>query len=75
MRRTKITLDEMKNYLIDGTTYELVADATFVAKSIEIRQREGQPNWDANIGISIPAVVAAFGRAVRRLQREHDIQW
>jgi hypothetical protein len=75
MMRTKIPLDQIRNYLIDWTTDELRADARFIAKSIEIRQREGEPNWDANIGISIPAVVAAFGRAVGRLRREYDIEW
>jgi hypothetical protein len=71
----KISQLIVRDYLIDRTTDELRGDARFIAKKIEFRPRDGEPNWDANIGLAELVVLKAFGRALVKLQRVYDIDW
>ena len=75
MRRHKISRFTVRDYLIDRTTDELRGDARFIATKIEFHQRDGEPNWDADIGRAEAIVLKAFGAAVLKLKREYDIAW
>ena len=71
----KISRFTVRDYLIDRTTDELRSDARFIATKIEFSRRDGEPNWDANIGRAEAVVLKAFGAALLKLQREYDIAW
>lgn len=75
MSRIKISRFIVRDYLIDRTAHELRGDARFIATKIEFRRRDGEPNWDADIGRAESVVLKAFGAAVLKLQREYDIAW
>jgi hypothetical protein len=60
--------------LISEATRALGKDAGFLCERLEIRRREGDPNWDADIGISEPDVVAAFGCALSQIRRAYDLE-
>ena len=44
-------------------------------EQIEYRQREGEPNWDANIGIASPPFLKAFAIAMDKVKAFYDVQW
>jgi hypothetical protein len=78
MPRQMLPLAAIRAFLIDRTTDMLRRDARFIAAKLEFRQRDGEPNWDANIGIADPVVIRAFGAALNELQREYDcrmVKW
>jgi hypothetical protein len=53
----------------------LKRDGKFLARMIVIRRREGEPNWDANIGVAPPDVLKAFGIALQTMQENYDVEW
>ncbi len=75
MSRKKISRFTVRDYLIDRTTAELRSDARFIVTKIEFRKKDGEPNWDANIGVAESVVLKAFDAALLKLQREYDIAW
>ena len=42
---------------------------------IEYRQRDGVPNWDANLGIAAPHFLTAFGIAMDKVSAFYDVRW
>jgi hypothetical protein len=60
----KLSAAEIVDALVKQTTRELGRDAEFIRDQIGLRRRDGDPNWDANIGLAPPTVLAAFGRAL-----------
>lgn len=73
MERQKIAEATLIEILIHETTRALGRDANFLGKQIEVRRRSGEPNWDANCGISGTMVVKAFGIALTEVQRRYDL--
>jgi hypothetical protein len=49
--------------------------ATFLPPVVEIRKRNSEPNWNAEIGVAVPAVVKAFGVALNETRDAYDIDW
>jgi hypothetical protein len=75
MARRKLALSKLGDLLVDLTTKMLKRDATFLARMIVVRRREGEPNWDANIGVAPPEVLKAFGLALQTMQENYDVEW
>jgi hypothetical protein len=75
MQRQTISLEQLRAYLIDRTTDFLRRDARFIHTELKVRQRDGTPNWDANIGIAPPKVLEAFADSLAEQQREFDVAW
>jgi len=73
VERQKIALATLAEILIDDTARELGRDVSFLRPRLTIRNREGQPNWDANIGIAGNAVVAAFLKALEHAKARYDL--
>jgi hypothetical protein len=73
--RQKLTVNTIRDYLIDQTTDALRRDARFIAPHIVIRRRDDEPNWDASVGVQRPKVLEAFTFVQRQLQAEYDIAW
>jgi hypothetical protein len=44
-------------------------------EQIEYRQREGEPNWDANIGTTSTPFLKAFAIAMDKVKAFYDVQW
>jgi|HubBroStandDraft_6_1064221.scaffolds.fasta_scaffold1123639_1 hypothetical protein len=75
MPRQKLPLNSVRDFLIDQTTDALRRDARIIAPYLNIRERTGEPNWDANIGIAEPSIIRAFGIALLNVQRDYDVDW
>jgi hypothetical protein len=75
MPRQKLPLNTVRDFLIDQTTDALHRDARIIAPYLNIRERAGEPNWDANIGIAEPSIIRAFCAALLNVQRDYDVDW
>jgi hypothetical protein len=75
MARQKISSVQMRNRIIEQTAKAVGGNARFVEAGLEIRPRNGTPNWDANISIAPKAVIRAFVAALSNMQNEFDINW
>jgi hypothetical protein len=73
--RQKLSLAEMRNRILEQTTTALENNARFIAAGLEIKQREGTPNWEANIGVAPGTVHKTFLRVVGEMKRKYDIVW
>jgi hypothetical protein len=69
MARRKLPSAEVRKSLIEQTTKAVGNTARFVEAGLEIRRRDGTPNWDANISIAPNAVIRAFAEALSRMQK------
>jgi hypothetical protein len=74
MERSKVAEATLIEMLLNETTHALKKDASFLGKQIEIRRRDGEPNWDANCGIGGTRVVKAFGVALTKVQAQYDLE-
>lgn len=54
--------------LLQETTKALGRNASLLGKQIEIRGRNGNPNWDANCNIA-----GTFGIALTKVQAQYDL--
>ena len=61
--------------LIERTTKAVGNNARFVEAGLEIKQRDGTPNWAANIGIAPTSVTKAFDEALYAMQSQYNIEW
>ncbi len=75
MQRLTVNLEHLRAFLIDRTTDFLGRDARFIHTGLKVRQRDGTPNWDANIGVASPKVLEAFAHSLAEQQREFDVAW
>ena len=75
MARQKLPFTEVRKSLIEQTTKAVGGNARFVEAGLEIRQRDGTPNWDANISIAPTAVIRAFAEALSEMQNQYNIEW
>jgi hypothetical protein len=75
MDRRKISFAELRKHIIEQTTKAVGANARFVEAGLEIRPRDGTPNWDANISIAPAAVVRAFAETLGSMKKAYDIAW
>jgi hypothetical protein len=73
--RQKITYAEMRQSIIEQTAKAVGGNVRFVEAGLEIRQRNGTPNWDANISIAPTKVNKAFAEALGNMQNQYDIEW
>ena len=73
-QKAKISIGELEEALIKETTRQLGCDAGGIGEKIEVRHRQGDPNWDAGIGLSLHEVVAAFGRVCSTLRKQYDLE-
>lgn len=75
MARRKITYTEMRKRIIEETAKALGTNARFVEAGLEIRPREGAPNWNANISIAPKSVNQAFAETLGSMQKAYDVAW
>jgi len=75
MARHKIPYTEMRKRIIEETAKAVGANARFVEAGLEIRPREGTPNWNANISIAPKAVNQAFAETLGSMQKTYDVAW
>ena len=75
MVRQKLALAEMRKRFLEQTTKVLGNHARFIAAGLEITQRKGSPNWDANIGIAPSVVHKTFLRVLGEMKNKYDIAW
>jgi hypothetical protein len=73
--RQKISFGEVRKILIERTTKAVGANARFVEAGLEIKRRDGTPNWAANIGIAPNPVIKAFDEALDSMQSQYNIEW
>ena len=73
--RQKISFGEVRKSLIERTTKAVGNNARFVEAGLEIKQRDGTPNWVANIGIAPTSVTKAFDEALYAMQSQYNIEW
>jgi hypothetical protein len=75
MARRKIPFIEMRKRIIEETTKVVGNNARFVEAGLEIRPRQGTPNWIANISIAPESVNQAFAEAIGSMQKAYDVAW
>jgi hypothetical protein len=75
MARRKISSASMRTSLIEHTAKAVGSNARFVEAGLEIRPRDGTPNWDANISIAPTKVIQAFAEVLGNMQHQYDIEW
>jgi hypothetical protein len=71
MERQKIAEATLIEILIHETTRALGRE--FSGQANRGERRSGEPNWDANCGISGIVVVKAFGIALAKVQDQYDL--
>jgi hypothetical protein len=72
--RTPISQPVLIEILLNATAIGIGRDASFLRSHIEVRRREGAPNWDANCGNNEPFVVNCFAIAVDEAQKMYDLE-
>lgn len=72
-QRQPVTKEQLLDLLLTDTSATLGRDASFLARQIEFRRREGEPNWDANCGVAGPAIVKAFSIALAAAQERYKV--
>jgi hypothetical protein len=73
--RQPIPLHHLHSFLV-GQMIELTGeDGRRFRKQIEYRQREGEQNWDANLGLAAPHFLKAFLVALDKVRTFYDVQW
>lgn len=73
--RQKISFGEVRKGLIERTAKAVGNNARFVEAGLEIKRRDGTPNWVANIGIAPTTVSKAFDEALTTMQNQYNIEW
>jgi hypothetical protein len=74
MARKPLPEKELRNILANQTTNAMRRNARFIATKVQIIRREGEPNWDANLGIGPPPLLKAFAFALSETQRFYDLE-
>jgi hypothetical protein len=75
MARQKLSSAQMRKSIIEQTAKAVGGNVRFIEAGLEIRPRDGSPNWDANISIAPMAVIRAFAEALGNMQNRYDIEW
>jgi hypothetical protein len=75
MLRQKLPLAEIRKIIVDQTTVRLQRDDQFLAPQITFHERDGEPNWDANIDVNLAVVTRAFGAALDETKDVYDVDW
>jgi hypothetical protein len=73
VERQRVAKATLLQILIDETGRALGKDAHFLGQKIEIRKRDGEPNWDANCGIVGPPITKAFAIALNKVQAQYNL--
>jgi hypothetical protein len=73
MERQRVAEAALLGILIHETGRALGKDANFLGEKIEIRKRNGEPNWDANCGIAGPPIIKAFATALNKTQALYNL--
>jgi hypothetical protein len=73
--RQPIPLHHLHSFLVAQMIELTGEDGRHFRKQIEYRQREGEPNWDANLGLAAPHFLKAFVVALDRVRTFYDVQW
>jgi hypothetical protein len=75
MEREKIPRDDLVDVLLAEITRIIGKGANFLGDRITISRREGEPNWDAECGVTGARNQKAFSAARFEAQARFDIDW
>jgi hypothetical protein len=73
MKRQEIAKSVLIQILIGETAKVLKGDAHLLRKQIRIRRRVGEPNWDADCGLTKTRTSRVFNTAKRNAQEIFDL--
>jgi hypothetical protein len=73
----KVSETTLRQILVDETGRRLGTDARHIVDKITIAHRQGEPNWDADIGMVGLATHKAFAAAREKVRKlyDHDLIW
>ena len=73
MERQRVAEATLLEILIQETGRELGKDANFLGQKIQIRRRDGEPNWDANCGIAGLPIIKGFATALNTVKAQYNL--
>jgi hypothetical protein len=75
MARRGLPQKQIVDLLEKLTGKVLKRDTTFLARMIVITRRQGELNWDANIGVAPMDVRRAFEIALQTMKQNYSVEW
>jgi hypothetical protein len=74
MPRERLSREMLIPVLVREISRQLRHEPPDLARRVEIRHREGEPNWDATIGIAPLHLLRAFNDALATTQAMYDLE-